>query len=97
MTVTVRNYTVIDQPKFPKPGPTNRASLDFTIRWTAIGEVVNYSQPIARYRLMFRHARCQISYTARVPALGLVITSDPIETSDSVFAMMGTEANGSFY
>ena len=41
MTVTVRDYPVVDQPTFPKPGPAYRASLDFTLRWTALGEVVN--------------------------------------------------------
>ena len=97
MTVTVRDYTVIDQPTFPKSGPTYRASLDFTLRWTAIGEPVHYSQPKLRYRMNFRHARCQVSYTARIPSRGLVITSGPLESSDSVFAIMGTESNGSFY
>ena len=97
MTVTVRDYTVIDQPTFPKPGPTYRASLDFTLRWTALGEVVNYSQPKLKYKMEFRQAKCQLTYTARIPSRGLVITSDPIETSDSVFAMMGTGRNGVYY
>lgn len=97
MSVTVRNYTVIDQPSFPKPGPTYRASLDFTLRWKAIGERIDYSQPKLRYGLEFHHARCQVEYTARIPSRGLVITSDPLHSSDSVFAMMGTERNGRFY
>jgi hypothetical protein len=97
ISVTVAHYAVIDQPSFPKPGPEYAASLDFTLRWTAIGERIAYSQPKGRYRLDFRHARCQVAYTARIPSRGIVITSDPLESSDSVFAMMGTEHNGSFY
>jgi len=27
----------------------------------------------------------------------MIITSDPIETSDTVFAMIGTESNGSYF
>lgn len=96
-TVAVSNYPVIDQPTFPKPGPTYQASLDFKIRWTAIGRLIGYSQPGNRYRLAFYHAKCQIAYTARVPSRGLIITSDPLETSDSVFAMIGDERNGQFY
>ena len=84
MTVTVRDYPVIDQPTFPKPGPAYRASLDFTLRWTALGEVVNYSQPKLKYKLAFRQAKCQLSYTARIPSVRFGLRHDGHRTQRRV-------------
>lgn len=95
--VTVRNYPLVDQPSFPKPGPTYAAEVDFKITWTARGPRIPYSQPVQGFQLEFHSAQARIEYVARVPSRDLVITSDPIETSDSVFAMIGTERNGTFY
>jgi hypothetical protein len=96
--VDVRNYAVLDQPKAPvSMEPTYRAILDFQITWKAHGPLIGYTEPKKRYKLRFYAATAQIAYTARVPERNLTITSDPIETSSSVFAMMGTENNGVFF
>lgn len=96
--VTVRNYAVLDQPKAPvSMDPSYQAVLDFQITWSAHGPMIGYTEPKKRYRLRFFAASAKIAYTARVPERNLVITSDPIETSSSVFAMIGTESNGVFF
>ena len=96
-SVEVRDYRVVDQPKFPKPGPDYHASLDFRITWRAEGRLIPYTQPKLKYSLEFYRAHAQIEYTARIPSRNLVITSAPLRTSDSVFAVMGRERNGSFF
>jgi len=96
-SVTVKKYRLTDQASFPKPGPTYAAEVDFTITWEAEGPRIPYSQPVLEFRLDFHRAKARISYVARVPSRGMIITSDPIETSDTVFAMIGTESNGSYF
>lgn len=96
-SVEVHDYQVIDQPRFPISGPTYPTALDFRITWRAQGRLIPYSQPKLKYALEFYRASAQIEYTARIPSRDLVITSSPLETSESVFAVMGRERNGSFF
>lgn len=78
-------------------GPVYRASLDFRITWRAEGRLIPYTQPKLKYALEFYRANAQIEYTARIPSRNLVITSSALGTSESVFAVMGRERNGSFF
>jgi hypothetical protein len=96
-SVEVNDYPVIDQPKFPKPGPTYQAKVSLRATWRAVGSTVAHTDPVGKYRVQFRKANAQIEFTATVPSLGFTFTSSPIGTSESLFAMMGHDQNGMFF
>lgn len=56
-----------------------------------------WTNPAEKYRIGFHDARARIRVTARVPSLGFSFTSDRMETSESLYAMIGTVENGSYF
>lgn len=96
-SVEVNNYPVIDQPTFPKPGPTYQARVSLRATWHAIGSMLAFTNPMGKYQMQFRNANAQIEFTVTVPSLGFTFTSSPIGISESLFAMMGHEQNGMFF
>lgn len=95
--VEVTDYSVIDEPKFPMPGPMYAARVSLRARWHAFGSVLAHSDPMGKYRVRFRTANAQIEFTATVPSLGFTFRSAPIGTSESLFAMLGHDQNGVFF
>jgi len=93
----IRDYPVIDEPMFPKPGPVFQARVSLRATWHAVGPVLAHTDPMGKYRVRFRTAKARIEFTATVPSLNFTFTSAPIATSESVFAMMGHDQNGVFF
>lgn len=91
------DYPVIDQPRFPAPGPTYEARVSVRMEWQGGGEKLGWSNPLERYRLGFYRARARIAVEARVPSLGFSFVSDSMDSSESLFAMIGTVTNGVFF
>lgn len=95
--VEVNNYAVIDQPTFPKPGPSYQAEVSLRATWQGVGPLLAHTDPKGKYRVQFRKANAQIEFVATVPSQNFTFTSAPIGTSESVFAMMGFDRNGVFF
>lgn len=56
-----------------------------------------WSNPAENYRIGFYDAQARIRVTTRVPSLGFSFTSDSMDTSESLYAMIGTVENGSYF
>ncbi len=93
----IRDYPVIDQPKFPQTEPTYQATVSLTATWHGSGSLIGYTDPAAKYRITFYPADARIEFTASVPSIGFSFTSDPLAGSESVFAIIGTDRNGSYF
>ncbi|GAC1444995.1 MAG: hypothetical protein NVSMB52_05010 [Chloroflexota bacterium] len=96
-SLEINDYPVIDEPKFPKPGPAYEARVSLRATWHAVGPRLARSDPMGKYKVQFHKANARIHFTASVPSLGFTFTSDPLATSESVFAMMGHDRNGVFF
>jgi hypothetical protein len=97
-TLQMSNVPIIDQPRWPAmDAETNPAFMDFKLVFTATGEPVKYEDPARQYRFEGFKASAQLEATFRVPAINFTFKTDPLETSKSSFAVMGTEVNGRYY
>ncbi len=89
---------VIDQPGWPKPDADARpARMDITIRWSATDEPVEIDDPAKQFRFRGWKAKSGLEARVQVPSIGFTWKSDPIETSQANFAIIGEEANGRYY
>jgi hypothetical protein len=92
------NLPIIDQPRWPAmDAETNPAFLDFRLVFTATDEPVKYENATQQYRFEGFKARAQLQATVRVPLIDFTFKTDPLETSNCDFAVMGDEANGRYY
>jgi len=76
-------------------GPSTPARVSFEVRWSGVDQRLNINDPIARFDGEFVRGRARMAWSAVVG--DFEFRSDPIETSSSDFASLGTERNGSFY
>lgn len=92
------NVPIIDQPRWPAmDAETNPAFLDFKLVFKSAGEAVKYEDPTRQYRFDGFKALAQLEATVRVPAIDFVFKTDPLESSNCDFAVMGVEVNGRYY
>lgn len=97
-TLEMKDVPVIDQPSWPAhDAATMAAKLTFRIEWTATGEPVTYNDPAKLFRFTGWLATARIEARVKVPAVGFSWKSDPLETSQSNFAIIGSEVNGKYY
>jgi hypothetical protein len=71
--------------------------MDFKLVFTTTGEPVKYEDPARQYRFEGFRASAQLEATFRVPGFDFTFKTDPLDTSKSSFAVMGTEVNGKYY
>ncbi len=92
------NVPIIDQPRWPAMDAVSTpAFMDFKLVFTATVEPVRYEDPMRQYRFEGFKAGAQLEATIRVPSIGFIFKTDPLETSKSDFAVVGTEVNGKYY
>ncbi len=92
------NVPIIDQPRWPAmDAETTPASMDFKLVFKATDEPVKYEDPARQYRFEGFKASAQLQATMRVPSINFTFKTDPLETSTSDFAVMGSEVNGKYY
>jgi hypothetical protein len=97
-TLQMSNVAIIDQPRWPAmDAETTPAFMDFKLVLTASGEPVKYEDPTRQYRFEGFKAVAQLEATFRVPSIDFTFKTDPLESSKSDFAVMGTEVNGKYY
>ena len=94
----MRDVPIIDQPRWPAmDAETNPAFMDFKLIVKASDEPVKYEDPTRQYRFEGFKAAAQLEATIRVPSIDFIFKTDPLETSKSNFAVMGSEVNGKYY
>jgi hypothetical protein len=71
------------------------ATVSFEVRWSGVQQRVNIKDEAARFGGEFVRGNAQMSWKARIKDIEYV--SDPIDTSFSDFAELGTERNGVFF
>jgi hypothetical protein len=76
-------------------GPSTPATVSFEVRWSGVDQRVSIKDPNARFGGEFVRGRAQMAWSAVIG--DLEFRSDPIGTSSSDFASLGTERNGSFF
>jgi len=92
------NVPIIDQPRWPAMDAVSTpAFMDFKLVFMATAEPARYDDPMRQYRFEGFKAGAQLEATIRVPSIGFIFKTDPLETSKSDFAVIGTEVNGKYY
>jgi len=76
-------------------GPSDPASVSFEMRWQAIGDSMNVTDPVHRFTGRFRLSAVQIEWTANAP--GFHFASDPASSTHNVRSVIGRERNGVFF
>jgi hypothetical protein len=94
----MQNVAVVDQPRWPAlDSIAAPARMSFKMVWKSTGEIVKYDDPSKHFRFTGTRASCQLEAQVEVPSIGFSWKSDPLNTSNSAFAIIGEEANGRYY
>jgi len=97
-TLQMTNVPIIDQPRWPAmDAESTPAFMDFKLVFKASDEPVKYEDPSRQYRFEGFKASAQLEASFRVPSMDFTFKTDPLETSSSDFAVMGSEMNGRYY
>ncbi len=97
-TLEMKDVPVIDQPSWPAhDAATMAAKLTFRIEWSATDEPAIYNDPAKQFRFTGWLATARLEAQVEVPAIDFSWKSDPLETSHSSFAIIGSEVNGKYY
>ena len=76
-------------------GPSTPATVSFEVRWSGVDQRLNIKDSVARFGGEFVRGHAQMEWSAIVG--DFEFHSDPLETSSSDFASLGTERNGTFF
>ncbi len=97
-TLEMTDVPIIDQPRWPAmDAESTPASMDFKLVFQSGDEPVKYEDPMRQYRFEGFKASAQLEATFRVPSMDFTFKTDPLETSKTDFAVMGSEVNGKYY
>jgi hypothetical protein len=97
-TLEMSDVDVVDQPRWPALDATaTPARMSFKMVWTSTGEAVKYEDAAKHFRFTGTRANCRMEAQVDVPLIGFSWKSDPLETSNCAFAIMGEEVNGRYY
>jgi len=97
-TLQMTDVPIIDQPRWPAmDAATTPAFMDFKLLFTATDEPVKYEDPAHQYRFEGFKASAHLEAAIRVASIDFTFKTDPLESSKSDFAVMGSEVNGKYY
>jgi len=97
-TYKADNLQILDYGDFDNAlsgNPGVPATVSFEVRWSGVDERLNIKDESARFGGEFVRGRAQMSWSATVG--DYEYQSDPIDTSFSDFASLGTERNGVYF
>jgi hypothetical protein len=82
-------------------GPSTLATVSFEVRWSGVGQRTHITDLDARFAGEFVRGQARMAWSAVVnDKYGVPLyefRSDPIDSSTSDFASLGTERNGAFF
>ena len=94
----MKRVAVVDQPRWAAlDAEAYPATMSFRMVWTATDEKIVYENPAQHFRVEGFRATAQLEAEVKVPHLKFSWKSDPLSTSSSAFAVIGTEVNGRYY
>jgi hypothetical protein len=94
----MREVPVVDQPRWPAlDSIATPARMSFKMIWKSTGEEVKYEDQTKHFRFVGTRATCQMEAQVEVPSIDFSWKSDPLDTSNSSFAIIGDEVNGRYY
>ena len=97
-TLQMTEVPIIDQPRWPAmDAESTPAFMYFKLVFQSGDEPVKYEDPMRQYRFEGFKAGARLEATFRVPAIDFTFKTDPLETSKTDFAVMGSEVNGKYY
>ncbi len=96
-TLVLNDVPVIDEPKFPKPGPVYQGTMSLRIVWMVTGGMRMFNDATNHFAVQGFVSAAKAEFSVSVPELNFSWKSYPMETSHSSFAGMGNEVNGEFY
>ncbi|SRR5712692_955011 len=76
-------------------GPSEPASVSFSMTWTASGPPMNVTDSVHRFTGRFMLSRVEIWWSATTPSFSF--TSDPAGTTHNMRSVIGRERNGVFF
>lgn len=94
----MKHLAVTDQPKWPAYDARVRpAIMSFRVVWKATGEKILIDDKQKHFRFEGYRAMAQAEAAVEIPSLNFSWKSDPINTSNAAFAIIGNEVNGKYY
>jgi hypothetical protein len=94
----MKNVKLVDQPRWAAlDAEAYPATMSFRMVWTATDEKFVYDNPSQHFRVEGFRATAQLEAEVKSPHLKFSWKSDPLSTSSSAFAIIGTEVNGRYY
>jgi hypothetical protein len=66
--------------------------MKFKMFWKSTGEPVRYEDPSKHFRFIGTRASCQLEAQVEVPSFGFSWKADPLNTSESDFAVIGEKS-----
>jgi hypothetical protein len=97
-TLEMKKVPVVDQPRWPAlDSISTPAQMTFEMVWKSTGEPAEYDDPAKQFRFKGTRATCRLAAQVEVPSIGFSWKSDPLETSQAAFAIIGEESNGRYY
>jgi len=94
----MQNVAVVDQPRWPAlDSIATPARITFKMVWKSTGEAIKIEDASKHFRFTGTRASCQLEAQVEVPSIGFSWKSDPLNTSQSAFAIVGNEVNGRYY
>ncbi len=94
----MQNVAVVDQPRWPAlDSIATPARITFKMVWKSTGEAIKIEDASKHFRFTGTRASCQLEAQVEVPSIGFSWKSDPLNTSQSAFAIVGDEVNGRYY
>jgi hypothetical protein len=97
-TLEMKNVSVIDQPRWPAyDAAVNPATLSYRLVFKATDERLDYHDAVKQFRVVGYRATAQLEASVEVPSLEFSWKSDPLDTSEAKFAIIGQETNGRYY
>ncbi len=97
-TLEMRDVPVVDQPKWPAlDAAATPARMYFKMVWKSTADPVLYEDTAKHFRFTGSRATCQMEAKVEVPSIGFSWKSDPLDTSNAAFAILGDEVNGRYY
>jgi hypothetical protein len=98
ITLEMHDVPIVDQPRWPAlDSVATPARMTFKMAWKSTGDPVKFEDISKHFRFIGTRAICQLEAQVEVPSIGFSWKSDPLETSQCDYAVMGKEVNGRYY